>query len=175
MIYVLLVDGFEEVEAITPIDILRRCGAEVKTVGVNKKTVCGSHNICVSADIMFDEIDKQAMEMLILPGGPGHGELKCDKVYDLINFANDKKYIGAICAAPSILGEMGLLKDKKATCFPGFEDMLLGAEVSSEKCVTDGKTVTAKGAGAASEFGFALAELVCGKAQAEKIKNAMQY
>lgn len=175
MIYALFVDGFEEVEAITPIDILRRCGADIKTVGVNKKNVCGAHNILISTDISFDEIDRDNIDMIILPGGPGHEELKCEKVFDLLKLFADKKFIGAICAAPSILGELGLLKGKKATCFPGFEDKLLGATVVSDKCVVDGKYITAKGAGAASEFGFALASLICGSEKAEKIKNAMQY
>ena len=176
MVYLLLVDGFEEIEALTPVDVLRRCGAEICTVGVNGKTVMGAHNIQVECDIAFDEIEQDSMEMLILPGGPGHTALKTEKVHELIGFAADKGiYIASICAAPAVLGELGLLMGRKATCFPGFESALLGAELSSDKVVTDGKYITAKGAGAAGEFAFAVAEIVCGKQKASEVKDAMQY
>lgn len=176
MIYLLLVDGFEEIEALTPVDVLRRCGADLLTVGVNGKSAMGAHNISVECDILFDEIKKDDMEMLILPGGPGHTALKTEKVYDLIKYAESKGiYIASICAAPSVVGELGLLRGKKVTCFPGFEQELEGAEVVDLKVVTDGIYITAKGAGAAGEFAFKLAELACGAETAEKIKNAMQY
>lgn len=176
MIYMFLTDGFEEIEAFTPLDVLRRCGAEIKTVGVTSKTVIGSHDIKTEADILIDDVSKDDMEMVILPGGPGFGGLKTDKVFDIINYAADNdKYIGAICAAPSVIGEMGLLKGKKATAFPGYEKYLLGAEIISDKVACDGRYITAKGAGAASEFAFALAEVVCGTEKAKEIKNAMQY
>ena len=176
MIYVLMVDGFEEIEALTPIDVLRRCGADVATVGVNSKTALGAHNIRLECEIMFDERHRDSMEMLILPGGPGHTELKTEKVFDLISYAKDKGiYIGAICAAPSVLGCMGLLEGKKATCFPGFEKELKGAIVTDSKVAQDGIFITAKGAGAAGEFAFTLASLVCGADKAGEIKNAMQY
>ena len=174
MIYMLLTDGFEEIEAFTPLDVLRRCGADIKTVGIKSKNVTGSHSIKTEADIMLDEIVHEEMTMLILPGGPGYEGLK-DAV-QVINYAAENDiYIGSICAAPSVIGELGLLKDKKATCFPGFEKYLAGAVVTGDKVVTDGKFITAKGAGAAAEFAFALAELACGKEKAAEIKNAMQY
>jgi len=176
MIYMFLTDGFEEIEAFTPLDVLRRCGADIKTVGVSSKSVTGSHDIKTEADIMIDEVSTEDMEMLILPGGPGFGGLKTDKVFELINFAAENDiYIGAICAAPSVIGEMGLLKGKKATAFPGYEKYLTGAEIVSDKVACDGKYITPKGAGAASEFAFALAEAVCGTEKAQEIKNAMQY
>ena len=176
MIYLLLVDGFEEMEALTPVDVLRRCGAELLTAGVNGKKTMGAHNISVECDILFDEIKKEDMEMLILPGGPGHTALKTEKVHELIRYADSRGiYIASICAAPSVVGELGLLEGRKATCFPGFEQELKGAEVLDLKVVTDGKYITAKGAGAAGEFAFCLAELMCGAEKAEKIKNAMQY
>lgn len=176
MIYMFLTDGFEEIEAFTPLDILRRCGADIKTVGVSKKTVTGSHDITCEADILIDDVLKEQVEMVILPGGPGFSGLKTDKVFDIINYAAENgKYIGAICAAPSVIGEMGLLKGKRATAFPGYEKYLLGAETLSDKVVCDGQYITAKGAGAASEFGFALAEIMCGADKAKEIKNAMQY
>ena len=176
MIYLLLTDGFEEIEAFTPVDILRRCGAELSTVGVHGKTVMGAHNIKTEADIAILEINKAAMEMLILPGGPGYAGLKTPEVYDLVNYAVENNIpVGAICAAPSVLGEMGLLENKKATCFPGFENEMKGAVLTGEGVAEDGIFVTGKGAGAASEFAFALASRICGKEKASEIRNAMQY
>lgn len=176
MIYVLLTDGFEEIEAITPIDFLRRCGLGVKTASIGGKRVAGAHNITIEADISIDEVNKTDMSLLVLPGGPGHTALKCNKVYDLINYAASNKIpIGAICAAPSVIGEMGLLKGKKATCFPGFESSLIGANLSDESAVCDGEFITACGAGAAADFALLLAKKVCSAEKAEEIKRAMQY
>lgn len=176
MIYMLMTDGFEEIEALTPVDVLRRCGADVKTVGVNSMSVRGSHDITLMCDIEFQDIDKQKMDMLILPGGPGHTELKGDKVQKLIRYAADNDiYIAAICAAPSVPGEMGLLSGRKATCYPGFEHELKGADVTGEKVVVDGKFITAKGPGAAGEFAFELAKLMCGSEKVREVKDAMQY
>ena len=179
MVYVLLANGFEEVEAIEPIDILRRCGAEVKTASVMKtKEVCGARGITVTADIMISELDPENMEMVMLPGGGmGHELLDASNdVHGVINYAvSHGRYVAAICAAPSILGKKHLLNGKKATCFPGFEKYLYGAEVSSGKVVTDGKFITAKGAGAAADFGFELAKILCGAEKAEEIRTQMQY
>ncbi len=177
MIYVLLADGFEEIEAIEPIDIMRRAGLSVKTVGVSDKLVTGSHNITVTADILIDEVDTADMELLMLPGGPGHTNLvESEKVQALIRFAADNEiYISAICASPSVIGRLGLLKGRKATCFPGFEEFLEGAEVLCDKAVADGKFITGKGAGAAADFGFLMVEILCGKAKADELKCVMQY
>lgn len=177
MVYILLVDGFEEIEALTPLDILRRCEVPVKTVGVFGKKVTGSHNITVEADILIDEVDRSDMELLMLPGGPGYPNYdKSEEVSALISYANDNGiYISAICAAPSVIGKRGLLAGKKATCFPGFEEFLIDAQVVSDKAVIDGKFITGKGAGAASDFGFLMAETLAGKETAEKIKKSMQY
>lgn len=176
MIYLLLTDGFEEIEAFTPLDILRRCGLKLSTVGVHGKSVVGAHEIKVEADIEIKEVNKEAMEMLILPGGGGYAGLKTPEVYELINYAVENNIpVGAICAAPSILGEAGLLENKKATCFPGFENEMKGAHLTGAAVEEDGIFITGKGAGAASEFGFALAGRICGKEKAREIKNAMQY
>lgn len=177
MVYILLVDGFEEIEALTPLDILRRCEVGVKTVGVFGKKVTGSHNITVEADILINEVNRSDMELLMLPGGPGYPNYdKSEEVSSLINYANDNGiYISAICAAPSVIGKMRLLAGKKATCFPGFEEFLEGAEIVPDKAVIDGKFITGKGAGAASDFGFLMAEVLAGKETADKIKKSMQY
>lgn len=176
MVYVLLVDGFEEIEAIEPIDILRRGGVDVKTVGVYKKEVVGSHGIKIEADIEIDDVADD-MTLLMLPGGPGHNLIfESEKAKELILKASQKDlYISAICASPSILGKMGLLSGKKATCFPGFEEYLEGATLSDEKAVIDGKIITGKGAGAAAEFGFLMLAVLADKDVADKIKDGMQY
>ncbi len=177
MVYVMLADGFEEVEAIEPIDILKRGGVEVTTVGVSGKTVTGAHGIPVTADILIGEADAESMELLMLPGGAGHKLLDAsDRVHSLINYAlANGIYISAICAAPSILGKKMILEGKKATCFPGYEKYLYGAQVVSDKAVADGKIITGKGAGAAAEFGFLMLSLLRGKETADKVKEIMQY
>ena len=172
MIYVFLANGFEETEAITPIDMLRRCGKEVVTVGVTGKVVAGSHNIPVACDITIDETSAEGLEMIVLPGGmPGTKNLAANaRVAELIRSCYDRNIlIGAICAAPSVLGEMGLLDGKKAVCYPGFEDALKGAEVLTVPAVRDGNIITARGAGAALEFSYELISALIDNAAAEKL------
>ncbi len=177
MIYVILADGFEEVEAIEPIDIMRRAGLEVKTAALKNKTVTGAHNIPVTADIMISEIEPEKMDLLMLPGGAGHELLDAsNEVHGLLNYAlTNGIYIAAICAAPSILGKKMMLEGKRATCFPGYEKYLYGADVVSDKAVVDGKFITARGAGAASDFGFAIVELLKDKQTTESLRKTMQY
>lgn len=179
MIYVFLSDGFEEIEALAPVDILRRGGCDVKTVGVGGKTAVGAHKIPVVCDITAQEAVTDGLEGIILPGGmPGTLNLeKSGVVQRFIDFATENGlYIGAICAAPSILGHKGLLRGKKATCFPGFEKELDGAEFLDIPVVTDGKTTTACGAGAAFDFGFRLlSELTGDKEGADALKKSMKY
>ncbi len=177
MIYVLLADGFEEIEAIEPIDIMRRAGLNVTTVALKDYTVTGAHNIPVKADILIDDVIKEDMELLMLPGGAGHTNLDKSKgVHELIDYADENGlYMAAICASPSILGKRGLLKGKKATCFPGFEKYLEGALVVSDKAVIDGKIITGKGAGAAGDFGFLIVETLKDKQSADELKGLMQY
>jgi len=177
--YVFLAEGFEEIEAITPIDILRRADIEVTTVSIlSHKEVCGAHGIIVMADVLFDEQDYSDNDLLLLPGGmPGtknldnHAGLKML----LTKQAEQKKYIAAICAAPSILGKMGLLQKKEAICFPGFELQLLGATLSSEKVVISDYIITAKGAGVALPFSLKLVELLKGKVHSDKIAQTICY
>ena len=179
MIYVFLSDDFEEIEALAPVDILRRGGCDVKTVGVGGKTAVGSHKIPVVCDITAQEAVTDGLEGIILPGGmPGTINLeKSGVVQRFIDFATENGlYIGAICAAPSILGHKGLLRGKKATCFPGFEKELDGAEFLDLPVVTDGKITTACGAGAAFDFGFRLlSELTGDKECADTLKKSMKY
>lgn len=177
MVYVMFADSFEETEAIEPIDILKRGGVDVVTVGVKGKTVTGSHGVTIITDIGIEEVDPEKMELLMLPGGMGHEILDAsNEVHGLINYAvANGLYIAAICAAPSILGKKMLLEGKKATCFPGYEKYLYGADVVSDKAVVDGKFITAKGAGAAADFGFEMLTVLKNRETAEKVKEIMQY
>ena len=178
MIYAFLAEGFEETEAIAPIDILKRCGKEVVTVGIGGGEITGAHGITVVADITdSDMILTDKVEMIVLPGGmPGTLNLeKNEAVQSAVSFcAENGKYIGAICAAPSILGKLGLLDGKKATCFPGFEQFLTGAEFTGEPVNIDGNIITARGAGVAVDFGLALAKVLCGEAKAEKLRQSLR-
>lgn len=174
MIYVFLAEGFEECEAITPIDLLRRADIEVKTVGIDSETVIGAHGIPVVCDITENEATFDGLEGIVLPGGmPGTLNLEYSRtVQSFTDYAYENDLlIGAICAAPSILGHKGILKGRKATCFDGFEEALSGAELLKEPCVTDGNIVTACGAGAALNFGLALVSRLKDSALAENIRR----
>ena len=172
MIYVCLAEGFEETEAITPIDLLRRAGAQVTVVGVTGKTVTGSHGIPVVADKEIGEIDGSDVELVVLPGGmPGTLNLEnSEGVQRLIDTAaRQGALLGAICAAPSILGHKGLLNGKTAVCFPGFAKDLTGAVPGTEETVRDGNIITSRGAGSAVSFGLKLVEALYGEKQAEEL------
>lgn len=172
MIYMFLADGFEEVEALTPLDLLIRAGADIKTVGIGGKRIRGSHGIEISADLSADELTSLTAEMIILPGGmPGTLNLEASHtVMDAVKLASESNaFIAAICAAPSILGHAGLLNGKTAVCFPGFEDSLMGAKVSECGVVKDGNIITAAGMGVALEFGLALVEALYGKEKADEL------
>lgn len=177
MYYIFLANGFEETEALAPLDIMRRADIEVYTVGVGSKVINGAHNIPVVADVIDCEIapDKDC-EGVILPGGmPGTLNLeKAESVQRFLDFAaKNNKLIGAICAAPSILGHKGLLDGKKAVCFPGFEEQLGNAIISDKAVMTDGNIVTGCGAGAALDFGFELVKYISGEAVAEHYRKSM--
>ena len=178
MIYMFLADGFEEVEALCPLDILRRAGLEVTTVGVGgKDMIVGAHGITVQADIPDVMYRDSEPEMIILPGGmPGSTNLDESKTVDAALRVAAKKdaYLCAICAAPLVLGKRGYLEGKSAVCYPGFEEYLKGATVSeTETVVRDGKIITAKGMGAAFEFGLELVRALKDNETAEKIKNSV--
>jgi len=177
MIYVFLAQGFEEVEALAPIDLLRRCGKEVITVGVNDNIIVGSHNIPIVTDTITQEIKlDDTLEMIVLPGGmPGTINLENNPaVQEAIDFCvKNDKFIGAICAAPSILGHKGILKNKKAVCFEGFENQLEGADVSKDSVMADGNIITARGAGVAVQFGLKLVEVLISKERSDTLKAAI--
>lgn len=177
MVYLFLANGFETIEALAVVDMLRRAKIDVKTVGVTGKIVISSHNIDVTADIEIDEFDVKDADAVVLPGGmPGTLNLEADKtVQGAIDYCvENKKYICAICAAPSILGHKGLLKGKEAICFPGFENDLTGAILSDKYVVTDGLIITARGAGVAVDFGLEIVKALKGEETAENVRKTIQ-
>lgn len=177
MIYMFLADGFEEVEALCPLDILRRAGLEVTTVGIGKDTIIGAHGITVQADIPDVMYRDSTPDMIILPGGmPGSSNLDESKTVDAALRAASRKgaFLCAICAAPMVLGKRGYLKGKNAVCYPGFEEYLEGATVSkTETVVRDGHIITAKGMGVALEFGLELVRALKDDETAEQIKKSI--
>lgn len=177
MVYVFLANGFEITEALAPVDMLRRAGVSTLTVGIGSQRVVSSCNIEVKADILPEEMDLTKCEMVVLPGGmPGSENLLHSPVVDKVLYfaAENGIYAAAICAAPMVLGLKGMLKGKNATCFPGFEDKLLGASLVGDGVCTDGKIITAKGAGKSIEFGLALVEALKGRECALEIKGKIQ-
>lgn len=172
-------NGTEEVEAITPLDYLRRAGAEVVLCGISGIYQTGSHGINVKTDVSLDALDGGAdFDMLVIPGGmPGTNNIEAsDKAMALLDRAVDEnKFIGAICAAPKIPGAKGLLSGKNATCYPGFERYLDGAKVTDKKAVRDGNIITAKGAGAANEFAFELICALFGEEKANETARSVMF
>lgn len=176
MVYFFIAEGFEEIEALCPLDILRRAGIKATTVGVGAKVITGAHGISVTTDITDDEYNDENPEMIFLPGGmPGTLNLDaCETVHKAVKTAYERgSYLAAICAAPMILGQMSLLVGRKATCYPGFEDKLTGAVVTGEKVVSDGKILTAKGMGAATEFGLLIVEKLVDKKKADELRKSI--
>lgn len=175
MVYILLGTGFEEIEALAPVDLLRRAGVEVKTVGLNGKIVYGSHAIGVEADMTIEELDVSDAEMLVLPGGLGGvASIRgCGKALEAVKAVwAAGKHVAAICAGPTVLAELGLLTGKKATCYPGqIPNMCDAKVVENAACVTDGKVITGTSAGTAVPFALALIEALKGADAARAIAD----
>lgn len=179
MVALLLADGFEEIEALTPVDILRRAGFKVVTYSINGDLcVCGAHNIMVDADDVIENINYDDVEAVILPGGmPGADNLEnCREVQELLAYADQKGLLMcAICAAPKVFGKFGYLNGKKATCFPGFEENLLGASATGDRVTVDGNIITSKGMGTAMDFALAILEYLKDKDTADKMAVSTMY
>ena len=179
MICIFLADGFEMIETLTPCDILHRAGLDVRLVSVSGKDfVRSTHGVDIKADLALSDLDPNAIDMMILPGGmPGAKNLYESKplLELLMRHAEAKKPIAAICAAPFILGKCGLLRGKSATCYPGFEDDLIGAHHTPCSVVVDGNIITAKGMGVSLDFALAICELLCGKDKRDEIARAIMY
>lgn len=179
MVYVFLADGFEEIEALTPVDLLRRAGVETMTVSIypDRKTVTGARAIEVNADITIDKADMDKADIIVLPGGmPGTVNLlECKMLMDMVDEQNAKgKRVAAICAAPArILGSRGLLKGREATCYPGLESYMDGATPVIKTVVTDGNITTSRGLGTAVDFGCELVALLCGREKSEEIRTSV--
>lgn len=170
--------GFEEIEALTVVDLLRRADISVDMVSItNDKAVTGSHGIAVMMDKVFSEVSFDEVEMIVLPGGqPGTRNLEgCDALMEQVDLFAKEKAVAAICAAPTILGHRRILEGKKAICFPGLEGELTGAEVVYEGAVTDGNIITGRGMGCAIPFGLAIVEAFQGKEVAEKLADKIVY
>ena len=173
MVYVLLGTGFEEVEAITPVDLMRRAGISVMTVGVTGKTVYGGHNIGIEADITLDEMDLTDLEMIVLPGGLGGvaSARASQGTLDALRFAwENGKFVAAICAGPTVLADLHITDGRNATCYPGCETGM-GSAIMQENapCVRDGKLITGTSAGCAIPFGLALVAALRGQQTADAI------
>lgn len=174
MVYVLLGNGFEETEAITPIDLLRRANISVLTVGLNGNTITGGHGIAVQADITIDEIDLTDLEMIVLPGGLGGvaSIRACQGAMDAIRFAHENgKFTAAICAGPTVLADLGITDAKKAVCYPGCEAQMGSAEIMQCAAIQDGKLITGTSAGCATAFGLALIAALKGNDIANTVKD----
>jgi 4-methyl-5(b-hydroxyethyl)-thiazole monophosphate biosynthesis len=171
-------ERFEEIEGLTVVDILRRQGYDVETISVgHSHHVGGSHGIVFKADFVVDEVWFKTFDMLVLPGGPGHTNLeKCDLLMKYVKkFGEEGKFVAAICASPSILGRAGLLKGKKATCFPGYEAECKGAECTGAEVEWDGNIITGRSAGCAVPFALKIIEAIDGKAKAQAMAEKIGY
>lgn len=176
---VFFADGCEEIEGLTVVDVLRRAKQEVVVISVTgKQEITGSHKIRFQADQLFEEVDFSELDGVVLPGGiPGTPNLQAHAGVDRIikAFAEEGKLVAAICAAPSVLGEAGILKGKKATCHPGFEEKLLGAEWIEQTAVTDGNIITSRGMGTAVDFSLAIVDYVAGAEEVAHVRKGLVY
>lgn len=178
-VYIFLADGFEEIEGLTVVDLLRRAEIDITMVSImDTKSVTGAHGITIEADVLYDDADLSQAEMLVLPGGmPGTRHLGEHEalVARLKSFNENNKLIAAICAAPSVLGVNGILKGKKATCYPGFEDKLVDAVVLTDPVVKDQNIITSRGLGTAIPFALKIIELLKDKDTSESIAKSIIY
>jgi 4-methyl-5(b-hydroxyethyl)-thiazole monophosphate biosynthesis len=178
-VYAFMADGMEEVECLAVVDMLRRAGVPTETVSImGRKNVVSSHQVSIEADILWEEAEEAEADILFLPGGmPGTTNLGSHKgLCELLKKHNKEgKHLAAICAAPSVLGDLGLLEGKKATCYPGFESHLTGATYTSQGVVTDGTVTTARGVGFAIDLGLELVRILKGEEKAQTLKESIQH
>lgn len=178
-VYIFLANGFEEIEGLTVVDLLRRAGIDIEMVSIEEGIhVTGSHNITVKADTLFKKAKIDEADMLVLPGGlPGTINLlhHVELVEKIKEFHRSGKMLAAICAAPSVLGACGVLTGKNAVCYPGFEEKLLGAKVQYQPVIQDGNVITGRGMGAANDFALKIIENFLGVEKAREIKESIVY
>lgn len=172
-------EGFEEIEALTVVDICRRAGIEVNMVSVTgQDRVTGAHKISVGMDMQFDEVDFAALDMLVLPGGrqgTKNLEAHAGLMEQVDRFYQEGKLLGAICAAPSIFGHRGMLRGRRACCYPGFEKELEGAEVMTSRVTVDNSVITSRGMGTAMDFALTITAILCGEEVAQKLSQTIIY
>ena len=175
MVYMLLGTGFEETEAVTPIDLLRRAGVSVATVGIGGKVITGSHGIPVTADMELGQMDLTQLDMIVLPGGmKGVASIKgCPEALEAVRFAwENDRFVAAICAGPTVLADLGITDGRNATCYPGCENQMGNAHMAADAAVIrDGRLITGTSAGCAVAFGLALIEALKGEQEAQRIAN----
>ncbi len=174
MVYLLLADGFEEIEALAPVDFLRRAGVPTTTVSLNGGPVRGAHGIEVIADANLSDVDFADAKMVVLPGGmPGTTHLdECPRMTEILASVYDRGgYLAAICAAPMVLGKRGYLRHKEGVCYPGFEEFLYESRISGTPVVRDGRIITAKSAGVAWQFAWTITEIFAGKEACETVRQ----
>ncbi|MBR2301380.1 MAG: DJ-1/PfpI family protein [Bacteroidaceae bacterium] len=178
-IYMFLADGFETVEALAPVDVMRRAGLQVVTVSImGRKEVLSAQDVNVVADVLFDDCNFIDADAVVLPGGSVGTEnmSACEPLRAVVDRMNNEgKLIAAICAAPMVFGRMGILKGRKATCYPGCEGDLAGAEYTAATVQNDGNIITACGPGVSFDFGFAIVEYFCGVSMVETLRSQMQF
>lgn len=176
---IFLADGFEEIEGLTVVDVLRRAGIEVTMISImGRKEIHGAHGITVLSDTLYEEVNFEKLSGLVLPGGmPGTTNLGAHAGVkeQILSFYDSGRLVAAICAAPSVLGENGILKGKRAVCYPGFEERLLGAEVTFEEVITDENVITSRGMGTAIPFALALTAYLIDAEKAEELSDAIIY
>ena len=178
MVYLFLADGCEEIEALTQVDILRRAGIEIKTVGITGEEITGAHDIRIKADILPLAVDKNVIDAVILPGGLKGTQNLDESVFvkDIVKYAfENKKLVCAICAAPMILGKMGILSGKKATCYPGFEKYFIDAQYEMKPVVADGNIITAQAMGSAYDFALEIVANLKSAQVSAKVKYEIYY
>ena len=176
MVLVFLADGFEEIEAVTVIDLLRRAGVETRVVGIDKKKVTGAHGITLCCDLQDTEADLKSVEMMVLPGGmPGAINLENSRTVQafLSHCEQNNCFVAAICAAPTVLGHRNLLQGRRATCFPGMEEELYGAQYTGAAVETDGKIITGRAAGTAMDFALELVRALRGDEAARRVETSL--
>ena len=178
MVYIILGTGFEEIEAVAPCDILRRGGVEVQFAGIGALDVTGGNGITVKADCLVEDMDREAMELIMLPGGMGgvRSILGSKAAMDAVKYAYEAgKFVTAICAAPTILAQLGITDGKQATVYPGMEEQMGSAVMTGESTAADGRVLTGRAPGAALDFGYLLLEALKGAEVAAKVRNGMVY
>lgn len=178
MVYIILGTGFEEIEAVAPCDILRRGGVQVQYAGIGGTLIRGGNGITVQADCTVEDMDLEAMEMIVLPGGMGgvHSILGSEAAMNAVKYAHEHdKLVAAICAAPSILAKLQITDGKRAVVYPGMESDMGSAVMMNENAVRDGKVLTGRAPGAALDFGYLLLQALKGEETAQKVRSGMVY